>query len=234
MALLGWLAAGFGDVVAIIVLLITVFLWILNQAAAKAVEANKRQPRQPPPAPPRQRPAAPSQRMPPQRGAPVPEGDRPQPSADPVEAFLRRAVEQRGARPAAAPRTEPEPVLARPMVPDSGATPPTSVADHVQRFLDSREFDERADRLGDDVEHAADDIIEHLRAVFDRPLGTLGDMDSGSAAAAAEPVSQATTELAADIVELLRNPTNVRNAIVMQEILRRPEFPVPGVRRSLR
>ncbi len=231
MALFGWLAAGFGDVVAIIVLLITVFLWILNQAAAKAAEANKRQQ----PKLQRQRPAAPPQRMPPQRGAPAPAGDRPQPPADPVEAFLRRAAEQRGARPAVAPRTEPEPVPARPTMPsDSGQMPPSSVADHVQRFLDSREFEERADRMGDDVEHAADDILEHLHAVFDRPLGTLGDMVSVSAAAAAEPVSQVTTELAADIVELLRNPTNVRNAIVMQEILRRPEFPVPGVRRSLR
>jgi hypothetical protein len=228
MTLLGWLAAGFGDVVAIIVLLITVFLWILNQAAAKAAEANKRQQ---PKAPQRPRPAAPPQRVP-QRAAPAEPAGRQPPPGDPVEAFLRRAAEQRAPRPAVPPRPEPELVVAQPTAAEVREPPRSSVADHVQRFLDSREFEERADRLGDDVEHAADDIIAHLQAVFDRPLGTLGDMDSGSAAAAAEPVSQVTTEMAGDIVQLLRNPTSVRNAIVMQEILRRPELPVPGVRRS--
>jgi hypothetical protein len=98
-----------------------------------------------------------------------------------------------------------------------------TVAEHVAESIGahSREVGEQASRLGQGI--IADDhqFDVQLEAKFDHQVGTL----TGSAVAAAEQAEIVAARLnspAAQIAALLANPAGVRQAIIMNEILRPP------------
>ncbi len=100
-----------------------------------------------------------------------------------------------------------------------------SVADHVEQHLDTRAFAERAAHLVDDVSKNDAEREAHRKQVFEHKLGRLTDTSTAAAAspAAGEPSN---TEVAAAVVSLaslLANPQNLKQAIVLSEILSRPE-----------
>ncbi len=89
------------------------------------------------------------------------------------------------------------------------------------------------------LEGHEDDVDKHVHDVFDHDLSSLdntldardldtfgdtslldADLHPRAAAAGAQPASG----IEDSIVEMFRNPANIRNAIVMQEVLRRPSF----------
>jgi len=111
-------------------------------------------------------------------------------------------------------------------------------ADIVDDGVGSTDFDRRAEQLGDAVEQADERMEGHLQQVFDHTLGQLAvtetvtddripeakvpvhpegiEMDSptGRPAAVVTP---------SEIVQTIRSPHNMRKAIILSEILTRPE-----------
>jgi hypothetical protein len=120
------------------------------------------------------------------------------------------------------------------------------VAQHVADTLDSSKFAKRATQLSQ-VEQSTDkEFREHMQRVFQHDLGTLkkaptGIFEAAGAAASAESaaVSAKATAAAAgaqsgtapvathkrtsDIALFLAGRKNIRDAIILSEILQRPE-----------
>jgi hypothetical protein len=98
-----------------------------------------------------------------------------------------------------------------------------TVAEHVAESIaaHSREVGEQASRLGQRIIEDDHQFDVQLKAKFDHQVGTL----TGSAVAAAEQAAAAIAlqnTPAAQIAALLANPEGVRQAVVLNEILRRP------------
>lgn len=111
--------------------------------------------------------------------------------------------------------------------PDARAT--ESVAAHVQKHLSTAEFSERAAHLTDDLVRADHQREQHLKDVFSHQVGRLAGNVAGEAkysatdeAAVVQP-SAAPAAMAAGLTTLLGDGQNLRHAIVLSEILRRPE-----------
>ena len=96
--------------------------------------------------------------------------------------------------------------------------------------LENRHLSERAATLVSPVERADENVADHLHSVFDHGLGSLSSGAPGGAAAppdqsyfaggAALPAAQVG---AAGFAALLANSQNLAQAIVLNEILQRPE-----------
>ena len=91
-----------------------------------------------------------------------------------------------------------------------------TVAEHVAENLDTHRFDERAGRLSHLQSTVEQDIGGHVRSVFDHQVGTLTDKPTVQTAA----VVATTAGPAEQIVAMLRDPQSMRNAVILQEILR--------------
>ena len=106
------------------------------------------------------------------------------------------------------------------------------IAKEVDRDLDTQEFAKRTTQLGSEVAEADREIDERLHQVFDHHVSNL-ELLPGEAAAAPEvqtPVELTEPSLesipatfATGLTDLRANPTSVRQAIVLNEILHRPE-----------
>jgi hypothetical protein len=100
----------------------------------------------------------------------------------------------------------------------------TSVEQHVREHLgterfDTSRFDERAGKLSHLQQTIEQDIGAHVRSVFDHQLGTIA---GGSTLGAAPVEAPAGPTPAQQLVAMLRDPQGMRNAILLQEILRPP------------
>jgi hypothetical protein len=98
-----------------------------------------------------------------------------------------------------------------------------AVARHVTQHLrGTEEIAEHTRQLGADVDLADDKLEAHLHQVFDHQLGRLKTTATDQAAAAASDVKR-TGFTAGSIAGMLLSPDSIRNAIVLGEILRRPD-----------
>ena len=220
------LALGEGAIIAIIVVL-TIIAQLIAKWREMQAMANKPNAGQPNPA----------------RPKPAPGND---PLADEIGEFLRRATQRRGqagqqpkraggAPPARAQegrrtrssrpgRTEqpaqPIPVEAEPA--------DESVAEHVQEHLKST-FKRINPELGTEVAEADDKIEARLHQVFDHRVSLLSTVPGEAARppAADQPGAPrraaAAIPLAAAVAGIFANPATVSQAILIHEILRRPE-----------
>jgi len=168
---------------------------------------------------------------------------RPQPVAPPanqsrlaseIEDFLRRANERRlemareaqsGAPPAPRPRTMTPPIKRAPEAPVDVEVvevgpPGESVAAHVARRLANRQFEERGAHLADDILKTDIDRKQHERQVFGHHVGML--KDTSTSAENTAPVVPDALEVPT-IAALLRSGPSVKQAIILNEILSRPE-----------
>jgi hypothetical protein len=93
-----------------------------------------------------------------------------------------------------------------------------------QHFRGSQSISQHAQQLGAEVDLADDKLQAHLHQVFDHKVG---DLKRSTMEAAAESPSQAARDAplpgAVTIAAMLVDPQSLRNAILMAEILRRPE-----------
>jgi hypothetical protein len=117
------------------------------------------------------------------------------------------------------------PVTAKP--PAAGKRPRdrSSVSDSVEEHLSDRGFGRRAEHLADEIVRADVQMEEHVKTMFNRKVGRLGEE-----ATAADLVPMTDTETAivpsvptSAIATLLANPQNARQAFILSEILARPE-----------
>ena len=102
------------------------------------------------------------------------------------------------------------------------------------RHIES-ELEKRTDRFGSDIQKADQRIESRLQNTFDRKLGTLSESSSSlkmsdssvrmSEPAAQDSGSQSSDAAVADrVVEMLTTPGDLPAAIVLSEIVRRPEW----------
>jgi hypothetical protein len=202
------------DIIKVVFFLIIGAFWLIKQLMGQEAAKPKRP--APPQVPPPVRPAA-------GQG----------PLQDEVADFLRQARQRKGHAQEARVEVFQQPQQAKKKRTEKPAKGRRArelkerhdVDEHVRDRLDTSKFSERAEQLGDLVEASNLQLQEHLKEKFSHDLGQLGR--SGLAEAATQPasvaVAPATAESpAAAIADLLRRPESVRQAIILQEILRRP------------
>jgi hypothetical protein len=217
-------AVDFGDVVKLLVVFFVFVVPVIGQLIAKM----KQMP------PPEKRPIPPK--------PPLPEVH------NEIEEFLRRKAQRRPAepqRPTIILQTPaPEPVRAQtvPKTAKSIGSPldepvlleePVGgqLSEHVKRYLDESDMSRREAELGQQVAQADREIDQRLRQKFDHRVSKL---EAVPGEAAAPPVAYEPPDLvgasadipasfATGLLDLLSNPDSLRQAIVLNEILHRPE-----------
>ena len=166
-----------------------------------------------------------------------------------IEEFLRRAAERRKqqqqkqqpARPQKARRVvepvdieiiEPvevvKPVRAKPQTKKPRSTRKNlrdqSVAEHVRQHIDTSDVSEHAEHLGERIQHADDVIARRIRSKFDHDVGHLDDLPSVQDDSVPVVEEDQASKIAMDLLNMLSKPESVRQAILMSEILNRPDF----------
>jgi hypothetical protein len=161
-----------------------------------------------------------------------------------IEDFLRRAQAQRGGGPAAdveviQPRMRragaqlPVPPQVDMEILDAETASEDSLQSRISSSINTSGFDQRADRLGDRVEQADDAMEARLHATFDHDLGRLSDKKTTVVTADVTPAPEedaaraaqahAASAMAGRLLVRLRTPQGMRDAIVLREILERPQ-----------
>jgi hypothetical protein len=226
----GLFGAGM-DVDAIIKVVIFILIFIVP-AIGKMVAAMRENKR---PGMPQRPPAPPQQKVIPQPQQPRPA--QPKSVKEEIEEFLQRTAQKkqvasgtparRISQPSAPIAKQADVVLAETV----GQQRPVGgdVSRHVKKFLDESQFDQRASKLGGDVVAADTKIEEHLKKVFGHGVGNLSTQGGESAVA---PTSLPTgffqddvssvSSAGTGIASLLSNINNLRQAIIVNEILQRP------------
>lgn len=196
-------------------------IWLINQLLSGKKDPAAQQRRPPRPAG-GQPPPAPQRNAPPEQAKLSTE----------IEEFLRRASEKRRekarevqARPRPVPRTlrpADEPVEAE--VVETGP-PGERVAKHVEQHLTTRSFTQRASHMVDDILEADVERKQHEQQVFGHHIGRLEDTSTGSQTPpqSAESAKVAATAAVGSLAALLKSRESVRQAIIINEILNRPE-----------
>lgn len=242
-----WVLADWGAAVSVILFVIFALLSVLGQLASRPREAQKRPRPRPAPPPPQVGPAPQGRQMA-ARGAPVPvrgaaASSRPadDPLAREIEEFLRRAQSQRPGQPVRtappppplpSPPPPPRPRLSEELVASElSHRPPTTVAEHVQTHLGSSRMGEVGSKdLGQGVAKSENRLEAHLRQVFEHQVGTLASAP-GEAAREPTPVEPSTpadritieAPSPAALAAVLADPAGMRQALLLSEILNRPE-----------
>lgn len=115
------------------------------------------------------------------------------------------------------------------------------VAQHVQEHIQSHPVTEHSGELGRSIGSADERLESRLHRVFDHSLGKIKEESSSiaqveSVAEGTDAAVWETTETrrdreqrvfdnrSEDIAAMLRDPTNVQQAVILSEILRRPNF----------
>lgn len=238
------LFAAIGDWLQFLIPLVFFIIYAINQLLSG--NKNKQQPPAPR-NPPRRKPEAerPLRSEPP--GAPPNKPARSgqaQLNAE-IEQFLKRAEQRRSEgsrREGVAPRP-PEPPQRRPATPEqpqraqvplepaSGSESEprrdfSSVATSVEQHLGNRGFGQRAEHLADDIVRADQQMEEHLQKAFGHRVGTLGESTPGRLAPATDVAATVSADASSTILalaDMLTSPQKIRQAIVLREILDRPE-----------
>ncbi len=209
--LVGILVPLIGDFLDTVAPIIFLILYGIFQLLTGKAEAKKKvpQPRMPRPQQPPELPG---------KAAPVDQADA---LRGEVEEFLRRAQGKPPKKPAVQKRRpKPQPAKPRRLVPAERPKPNLrreGVSEHVAHHISSSQIAAHAERLGDKLESTHDRVESLLHEKFDHQIGTLQRQSKAPGTATPK------TDLAAEIAELLSKPEGMRQLIVAQEILRRPE-----------
>jgi hypothetical protein len=155
-----------------------------------------------------------------------------------IEEFLKMAAQRRREAAANAPAPPPQATPKKPPLSQQKkpAKPPVivsedenvpqqrreSVAKHVQKHLDTSRLQKRVQRLGAEVSKADDKIEARLHQKFDHDVGHL----SGPSEAIAETAGQVRppARINNPLLKMFSAPASVRQAVIMSEILKRPEW----------
>ena len=225
------LAAIDFDVIFRILIPFVVFVIIMIGKLMSAMRVPQRPPGQVrPPVPPPQQPG--------QGQQPQAQAARPKSVKEEIDEFLRRAAQNKQG-----PATPADPTrrISQPSTPLAQRVGPVeaevvrerpvggAVSAHVKKYLDEKEFDQRASKLGGDVAAADTKIEQHLQRVFGHGISKLA-ATPGETASPPTPQSAgifqdepaALPAAGAGLAALLNNIDNLRQAIVLNEILQRP------------
>jgi hypothetical protein len=147
-----------------------------------------------------------------------------------IDEFLRRAAQRRGGPPAAA-----EPAAAEAVAEDD-APVGDRMGQQVQKYMDTSDFRRRGEEMGGEVAQADQQFTQNVGQAFSGEVGRLASRPGQSAqplevadaeAAGPEflsrPTLDALPEAGSGLGDLLGSPENIAQAVIMAEILRRPE-----------
>jgi hypothetical protein len=187
--------------------------------------------------PPRKAPEGERPLRPPQAAPPAnPPASSQSPLNAEIEQFLKRANKKhqersrRESSPAGrTPKVPPKPSVERPIdVQPIERREFSSVSASVDKHLSNRTITQLAEHLGDDIGRADQEMEQHLQKAFSHRVGTLSDVQKP--ASATGPVTDTETAVvfgatsaANAIAGMLSDPKNLRNAVILNEILRRPD-----------
>jgi len=194
------------------------FLRRVAQMRAQAeAQARAQQQRLAPPQQPAQPPA--------QRNVPPPRLV-PQPRPMPQQQFPQQQFPQQQAPPQYSPQRQ-EVVYLEPVdmevVEAEVAERSDGIADHFsQRLRGPQQITDQARHLGEQVDLADDKLEARLHQTFDHKLGRLQNTASSSAAVA--HVASVPDVTLGELLPMLRSIESLRDAVVIAEILRRPEW----------
>ncbi len=193
-------AAGWDDLIGLLVVLLFIVVPVIGQLLSKLRQAQ---------------PAA---------GGPRPQQPVPVDVADEIDVFMHRVLGRPGDEETPPIRNEPAPVE-RPVEAEVVAEEPRGerVVEHVEKHLDSQEFSHRAGRLGDGVLQADEKLKQHLRQTFDHKLGQFETAAVEPSSATEAAAVEITPTLAAGWAAMLSDTDSVRRAIILSEIIHRPE-----------
>jgi hypothetical protein len=176
------------------------------------------------------------QAQPPAGAPPRPQRPVPPQVADEIGEFLRRANEHRAAEqpPPQPARPKPLPPVQQPVRAEVVAEVPvgTQVNEQVKKYLDTQSFSRREEALGKEVAQADQQIDQHLHQVFDHSLSRLetvvGETAAPPAAVESPEVADTTAPeipatFATGLLALVTSPDSLRQAVILSEILHRPE-----------
>ncbi|MBI3838681.1 MAG: hypothetical protein HY288_12205 [Planctomycetia bacterium] len=220
-----------GDWLTIVFPIVFFIIYALNHliSAAKPATPPARKPQRRPPE--GERPLRPPQQPPPSPQT----SSQSQLNAE-IEQFLKRANDRRNDRsrrevaPAArSPKAPPKPPADRPIdVQPLERHEFSSVAASVEKHLSSRTFTQRTEHLADDIVRADEEMEQHLQKAFSHRVGTLSDVQKPTDIQTPATDKETSVVVAAGsaanaIAGLLTDPKNLRQAVILNEILKRPE-----------
>ena len=99
-----------------------------------------------------------------------------------------------------------------------------SVSDHVHRHLDSNRISSQSPSLGNRIATVHDEVDRNVHKHLDRDICSVDDKLSSSLKDQPKVANQATTQIADDLLKMLSQPRSIRQAILISEILNRPNF----------
>ena len=99
-----------------------------------------------------------------------------------------------------------------------------SVSEHVQEHIDTSDVSEHAEHLGERIQRADDVISKRIHQKFDHDVGRLEDTPTVQDDEVASVVEDQASKMASDLLRMLSRPESVRQAIMISEILKRPNF----------
>lgn len=98
------------------------------------------------------------------------------------------------------------------------------VVRHVAQHLSTREFTERAEHLGEATRKAEQRLEQQVQQHFQSTGKSASVRPAADAVSSIAPTAQVDApESGPSLLEMLHDPANLRNAILLSEILRRPE-----------
>jgi len=222
------LAVDLSDFLSAFVPIAVLIIWVLSQVFGEQAKQARRAKGAGPGGPPQGR-----------KPAAAPKG-----VAAEIEAFLKRVAEQRGGgKPAEvevfAPESPPQATARRsaaraPLTPAAESVDQVvevlstrhAIADSVHQHLGGGQLAEHAEHLGDEVRDADERLQQRLHATFDHRLGQLEQAETQSPSQGPKVPPGAGLHLgtAQDLLaDFFRSPEGMRRAIILSEILKRPE-----------
>ena len=100
-----------------------------------------------------------------------------------------------------------------------------SVSEHVQQHLDTSSISQHAENLGKRIVSVHDKVDQAIHRRLDRNVGKIDDRptitdDPRPGVVGGDQVNP----IAVDLVQMLSNPKSIRQAILLSEILNRPDW----------
>ena len=151
-------------------------------------------------------------------GAPTPQQPKPRP---PLAQQPPRQPPPQRPRPASRPAAPIEPVI---VLDQADIVEKPRLAPNFKSSIDTSSISEHADALGQGVRNAAQRVDDNISRHLDHNVGKIDDTDTITDDPSAKIVGAKNMTVVTDLRKLLSSKKSVGQAIILAEILKRPDF----------
>ncbi len=99
-----------------------------------------------------------------------------------------------------------------------------SVSSHVDRHLDNQRLVDHAQSLGQRITTIHDKVERDVHKRLDRDISVIDDLPTITDDVRPSVAGEAISPIAADLLQMLSEPKTIRQAILMNEILKTPDW----------